>query len=130
MHVSVGEPMDWSQILTEIAAGTGQPPDQVPRPGTHEFFALMSQLEASHPELAARVQIALAEAVHAEPLGSIAQIAGEGRRARIRQRLLSVFSKPDPTQPERRRTNKGAVLAAVTAALLVVWVIGRLHAPP
>ena len=61
--------MDWSQILTEIAAATGQPPDQVPRPGTHEFFALMSQLEASHPELAARVQIALAEALHAEPLG-------------------------------------------------------------
>lgn len=122
--------MDWTKIRTEIAAAIGQPPDQVPRPGTHEFFALMSQLEATHPDLAARVRIALAEAVRAEPLESVAEIAGAGRRARIRQRLLSVFSKPDPTQPERRRTNKRAVLAAVTAALLVLWAVGRLHGPP
>ncbi len=122
--------MDWQTLKADIAAATGRSSEAVPRPGTHEFFALMGELQETHPDIAQKIQAYLSESAHPQPLRSEAEIMGEARRARARQGLLRLFTKRDPTQPPRTRTNKTRVVIAAVLAIVVLWAIGRMHSTP
>ena len=120
--------MSWDQLAPEIAQALGQRPEDVPRPGTQEFHQMLGLLLEAQPQLAARVQAWLVQST--EPVSSQAEIASEARKADARQRLLSLFTRPDHTQPTRRRINKAAILATALAVMGVLWLVGRLHQTP
>jgi hypothetical protein len=118
----------WDQLAAEIAQAIGKNPDEIPRLGTPEFNQLFGVLLDSNPDLATRVQVWLVQSTERVP--SQSQIAAEARKSEARRRLASLFTKPDHTQPHRRRINKPVILAAIGAAMAILWVVGRLHSSP
>ena len=44
--------MTWDELRNKISAATGRPPEAIPNAGTPEFYALLTDLETSHPDLA------------------------------------------------------------------------------
>ncbi len=120
--------MAWDQLRVEIAQALGKTADEIPKPGTQEFNQTLGLLLDAHPDLAARVQAWLVQST--EPVSSQAEIASEARKAEARQRLASLFTKRDHTQPHRRRLNKPVIMTAIVAGIALLWLVGRMHSTP
>ncbi|GEM_PF-5300351 len=120
--------MTWEQLRAEIAQALGKTADEVPRPGTQEFNQTFGLLLYTHPDLANRVQAWLVQST--EPVSSQAEIASEARKAEARQRLASLFTKGDHTQPHRRRLNKPVILTAIVVGIALLWLVGRMRSTP
>jgi hypothetical protein len=118
----------WDQLRVEIAQALGKTPDDVPTPGTQEFNQTLGLLLDTNSDLAARVQAWLVQTT--EPVSSQAEIASEARKAEARQRLASLFTKRDHTQPHRRRLNKPVIMTAIVAGIALLWLVGRMHSTP
>ena len=119
----------WGEIRQQIADAVGTTPDKLPRHDTTEWFSLIGDLQASHPELAQRARETLVDAVAPEPLPTQAEITSERRRAGMLARLYAWAQRRDPTQPHRTRTNRKVVLLALGLALMAVMAVFRLHPP-
>lgn len=120
--------MTWDQLAAEIAQAIGKNPEEIPRLGTPEFNQLFGLLLESHPDLATRVQAWLVQSTEQVP--SQSEIAAEARKSEARRRLAGLFTKPDHTQPHRRRINKPVILTVIAAAMALLWLVGRLHSSP
>jgi len=117
----------WETLRAEIAEATATPADEVPQPGTEAFNHMLGLLLDSHPDLASRVQAWLVQAT--DPVASQTEITTEARKAAARDRIASLFTKRDPTQPHRRRMNRSVILTVVIAGIALLWLVGRLHSP-
>jgi hypothetical protein len=102
-------------------------PEALPRRYTHEWYALISALQSSHPDLARRVQDALIAETAPEPLPTEAEIESERRRTSILRGLARFAFKPHPMMPRRTKTNRGAVLLAVVIGVFALWAMFSLH---
>jgi hypothetical protein len=118
----------WDQLRVEIAQALGKTADEIPKPGTQEFNQTLGLLLDTNSDLAARVQAWLVQST--EPVSSQAEIASEARKAEARQRLASLFTKRDHTQPHRRRLNKPVIMTAIVAGIALLWLVGRMHSTP
>ncbi len=117
----------WDEVRQQIADAVGTTPDKLPRHDTTEWFALIGDLQASHPDLAQRARDTLVDAVAPEPLPTQAEITSERRRAGLLASLSRWAQRRDPTQPHRMRTNRNAVLLAIGLTVLAVMLVFRLQ---
>ena len=119
----------WKAIQQELANALEVSVDALPRWGTHEWFGMMSELSDSHPEVAERVRKAMVEQVAPEPLPMQGLIKSERQRSGVRSWLTHWALKKDPIDPKRPRWDKSVVVFALMTALMVLWVVFRMHQP-
>ena len=117
----------WEEIREQVAEAAGTTPDKLPRHDSAEWFALVGDLQASHPDLAQRARDTLVDAVAPEPLPTQAEITSERRRSGILASISKWAQRRDPTQPHRTRTNRNMVLLVIGLAMLALMGAFRLH---
>lgn len=120
-------PDTWEQLNAEIAAAMGMAPESLPRRYTSDWYALISALQSSHPDLARRVQEALISQAAPEPLPTQVEIQAEKRRASILRRLAQFALKPHPMIPNKTKTNRGAILLAIVLGFTALWALFAHH---
>ena len=114
--------MTWDELRNKMSAATSRPPDTIPNAGTPEFYALLTDLETSHPDLAHEITQWLLKP-YEQPVPAHDELRAEARRANVRERLTRWMFKQDPTQPHRRRTNRSTILVLVGGTVLALMFV-------